>query len=150
MPQSHKDIAAIVDMFEASGIEELVIELPDLNLAIRRGNGDAVPEQGQSPRPAPAAAPSAPPRATAPAPADGTREVRAPTIGTFLRSAEPKGRPLIAIGDTVAPGQPLGLIRVLKHDIAIEAPAAGRIADIAAECGALVEYDQILFVIAPV
>jgi biotin carboxyl carrier protein len=41
------------------------------------------------------------------------------------------------------------LIRVLKRDTAIESPRTGRIANIAAESGALVEYDQILFVIAP-
>jgi acetyl-CoA carboxylase biotin carboxyl carrier protein len=152
MPQSHKDIAAIVDMFEASGIEELVIELPDVSLALRRSNGGEGPEPDPSPRPAPKAetpASAAPPRAAPLARADGASEVRAPTIGTFLRAAEPAGRPLVAVGDTVATGQPLGLIRVLKRDTAIESPRTGRIANIAAESGALVEYDQILFVIAP-
>ncbi len=142
MAQSHKDIAAIVDMFEASGIEELVIELPELNLAMRRGDGGEVPEPDLGPLSLPLAAVPAPQT-------DRASEVRAPIIGTFLRSAKPNGPPLVAIGDTVAPGQPLGLIRVLKTDTAIEAPRAGRIADIAAADGALVEYDQILFVIAP-
>lgn len=154
MSKSHKDIAAIVGLFEASAIEELVIELPDLNLAMRRGNGGAFPESDPlpPPTPAPPAAPptsGAPPRAAASTLADGTSEVRAPTIGTFLRGPAPNGRPLVEVGDTVAPGQPLGFIRVLKQDTAIESPRAGRIAAIAAVGGALVEYDQILFTIAP-
>ena len=148
MSQSHKDIAAIVGMFEASAIEELVIELPGVNLAMRRGNGGEVPEPNPS-LPSPPAATPAPVQARAASQADRASGVRAPTIGTFLRAVAPKDPPLVEIGDTVAPGQPLGLIRVLKTDTAIEAPRAGRIADIAAVDGALVEYDQILFVIAP-
>lgn len=153
MPLSHNDIADIVKVIDASDLDELVIELPDIKLVIRRhgagANPDAVPNPYPSP---PAAAPGPAPRdALAPfTRADGAIEIRAPMIGTFHRSPSPKDPPFVESGDSVKSGQPLGLIQVMKLTTTIEAKHAGRIADIPAVSGALVEYDQVLFVIVPV
>lgn len=152
MSLSHKEIADIVEMVDASELDELVIEFPDIRLAVRRGGDGESPEPAPMSHPAPPAATPAPnPRAATapPAHADGAVEIRAPMIGTFQRSPSPKDPPLVEVGDIVEPGRPLGLIEVMGLHTTIEAPRAGRIADIAAIGGALVEYDQILFVIAP-
>jgi biotin carboxyl carrier protein len=150
MPLSHSEIARIVDIVESSALEELVIELPDAKLAIRRDLARESPIAAPAP-PVPAPPPTSADRvgATA-APARETIEVRAPTLGTFYRAASAGDRPLVEIGDSVVPGQPLGTIEVLRRRATIEAPAAGRVVDIAAHAEALVEYDQILFVLAPV
>ena len=153
MPLSHKDIADIVNMVDASELNELVIEFPDVKLVVRRGDASASLDANPIARPSPLAAPPGPaPRAALapPARADGAIEICAPMIGTFRRSPSPKDPPFVEVGTIVKSGQPLGLIEVMKHRTAVEANHAGRIADIAVVNGALVEYDQLLFVIVPI
>jgi acetyl-CoA carboxylase biotin carboxyl carrier protein len=153
MPLSYKDIADIVTMIDASELDELVIEFPDIKLAVRRRGAGENPDAAPIPCPSPPAATPAPaPRAALAPPArtDGAIEIGAPMIGTFHRSPSPKDPPFVEVGDTVEPGQPLGLIEVMKRHTTVEAKHAGRIADISAVSGALVEYDQLLFVIVPV
>ena len=70
-------------------------------------------------------------------------------VGTFYRAASPKDPPFVEIGTVIKPGQPLCLIEVMKLYTTIEAKQAGKIVDIPAISGALVEYDQVLFVIQP-
>ena len=151
MPLSHKDIADIVELIDASDLKELVIELQEVKLVVRRHGAGESPEAAPiSVLPPPPAA--APPRPAQPAPfarGDGAIEIRAPMVGTFHRASSPKDPPFVEIGDSIEPGQALGLIQVMKLLTMIEAKQAGRIAYIPAVSGALVEYDQILFVIAP-
>jgi biotin carboxyl carrier protein len=149
MPLSFEEIADIVDIIEASELRELVVDFSGTRLTVRRGEADERLDPALNPLPSP------PPLPAAPAPDAGARsggavEVRAPTLGTFRRAHAPEDPPLVAVGAVVKPGQAIGSIEVLRSRIPIEAPRAGRIADIAAESGALVEYDQLLFVIEPI
>ena len=154
MPLSHKDVAEIIKLLDASTLDEFAIDLPDLKLVVRRrGASDAsIAVSEVNP-----ISISAPPAETAPRPpvaprarTDGAVEIRAPMVGTFYRSPSPKDPPFVEVGDMIQSGQSLGLIEVMKLYTTIEAKQAGRIADIPAVSGALVEYDQVLFVIAPV
>lgn len=151
MPLSHKDVSEIIKAIDTSKLDELVIELPDIKLVIRRHGAGAPSESsredstmatasGPGRNPAPVKAPSR---------TDGTLEVRAPMVGTFYRAASPKDAPFVEIGDVVKPGQPLCLIEVMKLYTTIEAKQAGKVVDIPATSGTLVEYDQVLFVIRP-
>ena len=70
-------------------------------------------------------------------------------IGTFYRARSPGEPPFVKVGDEVQMGDPLCLIEVMKLYTTIEAQHAGHIAEIGAENGVLVEYDQLLFVIEP-
>lgn len=161
MPLSYKDVADIIKVIDASQLDEVVLELPDVKLVIRRGAASghaALPMSGPSSAssPSPVAAPAAAPAAARPRPApaaaartDGQIEVRAPMVGTFYRAPSPKDKPFVEIGSVVKPGQPLGLIEVMKLYTTIEAKQAGRVVEIPAANGNLVEYDQVLFVIEP-
>jgi len=164
VPLTYKDVAEILKLIDASDCEELVVELDDLRLVVRRrgagGKAEAVFEDAGGRRAGSAADFEAPVGSKAPAtvdseaaaaaaPADGRVELRAPMVGTFYRAPGPGEPPFVELGDRVAAGDPLGLIEVMKLYTTLEAPAPGRIVEIAAENEALVEHDQVLFVIEP-
>ncbi len=95
--------------------------------------------------PSPAAAP---PRARGECAAQ--IEVVAPMVGTFYRAPSPDAAPSVDIGTLVRKGQPLCLIEVMKLFTTIYSEHDGRVAQIGAENGELVEYGRALFVLEPV
>ena len=159
MPLRYDQIAELIKIIDASACDELVLETPELKLILRRhGPGGPVPAASPDPAPAPhptAAArmqPAIPsPRPAAPREGQASQagiEVRSPMVGTFYRASSPDAAPFVEIGTDVAPGQPLCVIEVMKLFTTISAEASGRIAEIGAEDGELVEYGRVLFVIA--
>ena len=70
-------------------------------------------------------------------------------VGTFYRAPNPEARAFVDVGDVVGVGDPLCLIEVMKLFTTINAEVAGRIVQIGAENGELVEYGRTLFVIEP-
>lgn len=161
MSLTFKEVSEIMKIIDASECEEVVLELEGMKLVVRRG-GDgtasapvattttapaAAPPQAQPASSAPTPAPAAPaPAATAAA--EGT-QVRAPMVGSFYRRPAPDQPPFVDVGGKVKAGDPLCLIEVMKLYTTIEAPVSGTVQQIAVEDAALVEFDQLLFVIAP-
>jgi biotin carboxyl carrier protein len=68
-------------------------------------------------------------------------------VGTFYRASSPDALPFVEVGTVVMPGQPLCVIEVMKLFTTIFSEPGGRIAEIGAENGELVEYGRVLFVI---
>ncbi|MBL1100834.1 acetyl-CoA carboxylase biotin carboxyl carrier protein [Streptomyces coffeae] len=92
------------------------------------------------------------PARTAPAPQDaapGMRYVQAPTVGTFYHAPEPGAPPFVAVGDLVRPGQPVGVLEVMKMMSTVEADSAGRVVEILVPNGQPVEYQQRLLAVEP-
>lgn len=163
MTLSYKEVADILKIIDSSECEELVLEMENVRLVVRRGSGDglaaAAPRPGQT-VPAPQGAPAAELPSVSPAPSaeaktpaapaqGGLTEIRAPMVGTFYRRPSPNDPPFVEEGSEIKPGDPLGLIEVMKLYTTIEATAAGTITAILAEDGALVEFNQLLFTIKP-
>ena len=156
MALTYKDVGEILRIIDASEMEEVVIELEGLRLVVRRGN-----PHGAVPRPfQPAVAPgpqtdnSRLPKSVGQAraeltPAEGRVAVRAPTVGSFYRRPSPEVAPFVETGTRVKAGDPLCLIEVMKLYTTISSPAAGVVEAIAAEDASPVEFDQLLFIIAP-
>ena len=86
--------------------------------------------------PAPAAAPTA---ATAASAAPSGVFVNAPLTGIFYAAATPGADPMIAVGQTISVGQPIGLIEAMKLFNEIKSDKAGRVVRIVAENGRLVK-----------
>ena len=169
MPLSFKEVTEILKIIDASQCEEVVLELGDIRLVVRRsgdgrafattGEGETVPSPARdssapparSPAPsrAPSAVPNRAPGVQAPAVAPGRIEIRAPMVGTFYRRPSPRDPPFVEVGQKIKRGAPLCLIEVMKLYTTIEAQADGVIEQIAAEDGTLVEFDQLLFVVKP-
>ncbi len=81
---------------------------------------------------------STPETRTAPAPASGVF-VNAPLTGIFYAAASPGADPMVKVGDTVAVGQPIGLIEAMKLFNEIKSDKAGRVARVIAENGRIVK-----------
>lgn len=82
-------------------------------------------------------------------PEDSFHKVTAPMVGTFYRSADPKGKPFVQEGDTVEKGQVIGIIEAMKIMNEIQSDHAGRCLRVTVENGQPVEYGQTLIVLEP-
>ena len=71
-------------------------------------------------------------------------ELFSPLPGTFYRRAEPGAPCFKEVGATVAEGEVIGLIEVMKQYTEVIADAAGVVADFLVEDGDMVEPGQVL------
>ena len=162
MSLTYDEIAEIIKLIDSSSCDELVVETGDIKLVVRRNGTSAgataeYVERGSAPvsvSPAPprkarAAAPKVAAADATAATAAGQIEVAAPMVGTFYRAPSPEAKAFVDVGDVVGVGDPLCLIEVMKLFTTINADVAGRIVQIGAENGELVEYGRTLFVIEP-
>jgi acetyl-CoA carboxylase biotin carboxyl carrier protein len=150
----YDEIAEILKIIDSSSCDEVIVETGDVKLIVRR-NGAAGAAAAASANPV-SAAPAVIvasqvsetatqiPRVEA---AAGQIAITAPMVGTFYRAPSPDAPPFVEVGSTVERGQPICLIEVMKLFTTINAEAAGRIVEIGAENGELVEYGRTLFVI---
>ena len=76
--------------------------------------------------------------------------IKSPMIGTFYCSASPEAEPFVKVGDIISKGQVLCIIEAMKLFNEIESEHEGKIIEIIPENTSPVEYDQPLFLIAPV
>jgi acetyl-CoA carboxylase biotin carboxyl carrier protein len=76
--------------------------------------------------------------------------VTAQLVGRFHRGARPGAKPLVEEGSKVRQGQIIGSIETLNVLTEVEAPQAGRVAEIVAAEGQAVEYGQVLLRLDPV
>jgi len=158
-----KEIKKLIELVEASSINELEVSRFGKKVSIRKNTGAAMvaasPEVvtvSATPPPMPVAETKAPPVETvapeqlkteAPqqAGASNTVEIKSPMVGTFYRSPSPDADPYIQEGDIVTANQVLCIIEAMKLMNEIESEFRGRIVEILAENGKPVEYDQVLF-----
>lgn len=177
MEELHREeIAEILRIFAASDLEELRIEIGGTRLYLSKHSGaaaspaspagadgwagsgataapDAVASSGPAADPSAVAAPDrpvpAPSGAADPAPADGLVELRSPLLGVFYRRPSPDQPALVELGDQVGANDPVCIIDVMKMFTRIPAGTAGRIVEVCAQDGQLVEHGQLLMRIQP-
>ena len=153
-------MSEIRKVIDASDCEEVILELEGIRLVVRRGNGAsgqggvahqlaATAPVVVQPTPAIAPAPATSEMPTSPQPAASGTQIRAPMVGSFYRRPSPDQPAFVEVGARVEAGDPLCLIEVMKLYTTIEATVSGTIKQIAVEDTQLVEFDQLLFVIAP-
>ena len=144
---AQEKLEALVRLFEEHGLEELIVEEGDFKVHLQR--------RADNPAPAlvapPVAANPGPPAPLQPEPLlenlSRTVAVRAPLIGVFHRSASPESPPFVKLGDIVKEGQTVCIIEAMKVFNEIKSDWAGRVKDIAAESGALVQAGDPLIVL---
>ncbi|MFH1757900.1 MAG: biotin/lipoyl-containing protein [Pseudomonadota bacterium] len=73
--------------------------------------------------------------------------IKAPLLGTFYRTSKPGAPPFVEAGSMVTEDDPVGIIEVMKLFNTVKAGIRGRIAQICAEQGQMVEFQQILFLV---
>jgi acetyl-CoA carboxylase biotin carboxyl carrier protein len=150
-----KDIAEITRLVEQSSFDEFYLEFEGVKLSFKRTGA-----VGEASAPTPAATmtqtqgsgaptPSTPPD---PAPAAdaavtveyGVQEVQAPLLGTFYRAPKPGAPPFVELGSAVEEDTIIGIIEVMKLMNTVRAGVRGRITEILARDGELVEYGEVL------
>ena len=157
MAMSYKDVADIIKIIDASSCDEVIVELADVKIVVRRGGAGApavmsTPVAAVQPAatPTPAKPPlSAPPRAISAQYGDGHVIMRAPMTGTFYRAPSPKDPPFVEVGSLVKIGDVLCSIEVMKLFTTFAAEVSGKVARIFPDNAELVQFDQPLFAIEP-
>jgi acetyl-CoA carboxylase biotin carboxyl carrier protein len=154
MPLSDDDVREILRIIDESDLDELRIETNGLRLYVRRGGAPPLEDTPATGRDGEAAeqreeVPPVPGEKETVSSPDGTLTIEAPMVGTFFRAEAPGAKPYVEVGSRVEPDTVVCLIEVMKMMNSIRAGVSGRIVEVCAENGALVEYGQLLFRVEP-
>ena len=171
MELTHEHVKSIIGMIDdAQHLDEIELVFAGFRLHVRRGGSGDGTSRSFAPAPAPAPhTPAARQPATSPASsrspaqpprqdhvasgaeialAEGEIAIRAPMIGTFYRAASPGDKPFVEVGQQVRADDSVGVIEVMKLFNTIRAGIDGSVVRIEAENASLVEFNQVLVVIA--
>jgi acetyl-CoA carboxylase biotin carboxyl carrier protein len=139
------EVAEIVKLLESSSFDSLDLTMGEVKLSLRRGGPGAAPAQRLA-----AALEQTPPAAQSQPVAAALRgdEVVAPLLGTFYRAPKPGAAPFVEVGAEVSEDTVIGIIEVMKLMNTVRAGRRGRVTELLAADGALVEYGQPLVRVA--
>ena len=155
-----EDLRRLTRLVEENGLSELRYEEGDLRITLRTAayrppapapHASPVPtqEEGEAemPRfPLPEFLPSVPETSDLD-PAVSIVRIEAPVMGVFYRAPAPGAPPLVEVGEIVEVGQPVGLIEAMKVFSEVLAEVAGRVREVPAKSGALVQPGDTLVVL---
>ncbi len=154
---SAEDIRRLTQLVEANGLSELLFETGDIKIVLRTA--------AFHPTVAPASVGPLSLTTTFPPLVTGVSElteeelfeptqeaydedrlqrVEAPIMGVFYRASSPNDPPIIEVGDVLTEGQVIGLIEAMKVFSEVPSPMSGRVVDIPAQNGALVQPGDVL------
>lgn len=159
-----EDIKEILRLFDESDWAQLDLEVDGFRLAVSKD--DPLPARGATPAASPAPVPlgGAAPPVDQPVDRSGSGAgsgieaamseemlaVVSPTIGRFWRAPEPGARPFVEVGQSVAEGDVLCIVEVMKLMSHLRADTPGEIIAIRPENGQAVESGDVLFLLRPV
>ncbi len=157
MELTHNDVKKILEIIDnAEHLDEVELVYGGFHLRVHRGATSMSPPLPRQPA-LPAGRPSA---KALPEPASrsvdqleqaleaGEIAIRAPMLGTFYRSPAPGEPPFVEVGQRVQTDDTLCLIEVMKLFSSINAGVEGVVKQIFPTNGDLVEFNQILIVVA--
>ncbi|MCH9661080.1 MAG: acetyl-CoA carboxylase biotin carboxyl carrier protein [Bacteroidetes bacterium] len=159
-----KDIQNLIKFVAKSGASEVKLEMEDVKITIRTGEGGKAettyiqqipamaPAQQQVMPSAPAEVPAAVPAQEAPSTAEDDSKyitIKSPIIGTLYRKPSPDKPTFVEVGDTVAVGDVLCIIEAMKLFNEIESEVSGKIVKVLVDDSSPVEFDQPLFLVDP-
>ncbi|SRR5690554_4594767 len=143
-----RKIKKLIELIEASDVEELEIQEGDDSVRISRRREQATVTYAAQPAPAPqVAAPVAEAAPAEPAVPAG-HAVKSPMVGTFYRAPSPTSDPFVEVGQTVKAGDVICIVEAMKMMNQIEADKSGTISQILVENGQPVEFDEPLVIIS--
>jgi acetyl-CoA carboxylase biotin carboxyl carrier protein len=156
MTLTARDIAEITRLLEDSSFDELELEIDGLKVHLKRGGAPPARSGAGEGLSGLAKAPiltvrNGNPDNPSPAPLRDPHlvEVRAPLLGTFYRAPRPGAPPFVEVGASVEPDTIIGIIEVMKLMNTVRAGTRGRVREIRARDGNLVEYGEALLLLDP-
>ncbi|NIJ44476.1 acetyl-CoA carboxylase biotin carboxyl carrier protein [Wenyingzhuangia heitensis] len=156
-----KDIQNLIKFVAKSGANEVKLEMEDVKITIKTGEGKTETTILQHAAPMPMGAPIAQAPLAAPAAVETTPvsteaaedskyvTVTSPMIGTFYRKPSPDKPLFVEVGDTVQPDSVVCVIEAMKLFNEIESEVSGKIVKILVEDSTPVEFGQPLFLVDP-
>lgn len=166
-----QDVLQLIELVKSSSnFSELRLRSGDIEIELRRGGTSPIRSPTNSLTQVTAAAPAQPqedsaspktlaqtdPVTTSNTPSkkprsafrDGVTVIKSPMVGTVYHAAEPGATPFVRVGQSVAPGDQICIIEVMKLMNSINADCQGVVTEILVADGETIEYGQELFVIS--
>jgi acetyl-CoA carboxylase biotin carboxyl carrier protein len=144
-------IEDLIHALEGSSVGELELTEAGTHIVIRRR-----PDMMMVSMPAQAAATATHPVGAPPVPApthaareDRSIPITTPITGVYYSAPSPTSPPFVAPGDTVAVGQVIALIEAMKVFNEIQSEVAGRVTEIVAVNGEVVQKGDVLMKVEP-
>jgi acetyl-CoA carboxylase biotin carboxyl carrier protein len=137
----------LIKRLEGTSVVRLAVQAGDYKIEIERGQATSVVAPSLA-----AAAPASAGEADGVGPAeavDNRLPIVAPLVGTFFRASKPGAKPFVERGDVVEPGQTVAIVEAMKIMNTVAADRRGRVAEILANNGEWVEYQQVLMYLEP-
>ncbi len=155
-----KDIQNLIKFVARSGANEVKLEMEDIKITIKTGEGKtettilqhaapismAAPLAAAAPVVAESAAPAAPVAAEE---NSNYVTITSPMIGTFYRKPSPDKSLFVEVGDTVQADSVVCVIEAMKLFNEIESEVSGKIVKVLVEDSTPVEFGQPLFLVDP-
>lgn len=140
-----ESVKQIIEMFQASNLETLTLEVDDIKLSMNKATASAA--SGMDP------AQLIVKSTESVAEAEGNEEkadnfeeggtwVKAPFVGVFYTGGKEDGPPFVEVGSQVKEGDTLCILEAMKIMNEIKAPKSGTVKSIAVDNGQLVEFGQ--------
>ena len=151
-PEEFEKTRQLLELFGSNKLSELIVsENGGFTVAIVAEPEEAATDHRSLPppptRPAPPQAQSKPAVSAA---KSSLKSLNSPIVGIFYAAGAPGDPPFVNVGDVVMVGQTIGLIEAMKVFSEIPAEASGRVVEIVAASGVLVQQSEPLFRIEPV
>lgn len=167
------DVLELVTNLDAGSYADVDLRMPGLRLRMSTTPRTVADEPATAPATAPGLAPTAglaPAAAGSSAPVQSTDtappvdpdtpapgvdpdspivDVVAPMLGTFYGRPSPDAPPFVTAGGTVEPDTTVAIVEVMKLMNPVTAGVAGRVVEVRAADGDLVEHGDVLFRIEP-
>ncbi|HEY7244003.1 MAG TPA: acetyl-CoA carboxylase biotin carboxyl carrier protein [Xanthobacteraceae bacterium] len=157
MELSHDDVRRILEIVDASEhLQDLELVYGGFRLHVQRGGPGSMASAGRAPAFVPAPKhtgvsvthPEPAKHVAEPALGQGEIAIRAPMLGTFYRSSAPGEPPFVETGQRVHADDTVCLIEVMKLFNSINAGVDGVVKQILVENGSMIEFQQMIIVIA--
>jgi acetyl-CoA carboxylase biotin carboxyl carrier protein len=155
----------MVKRLEGSTVQRFAVAAGEYKIEIERGAPAPIVAAGDAAAPLPSGQPVAtgagPGLGVAPAArmasgvftleeaADNRIPVLAPLVGTFYRSPKPGEKSFVEVGDTVDAGETVCIVEAMKMMNEVVAGEGGKVAEIVADNGEWVEFEQVLMYLEP-
>ncbi len=147
-----KELYALMERFEKSGLSEIVYKKDGEEVCLKKGGPVVMPSPVMMPAAQAMAVPAAHPVSEGHPGAEasarhaaGTEVVRAPLVGTFYRAPAPDAPPFVEKGDSVKKGKPLCILEAMKLMNEFQAEFDLEIVAILVDNGKMVEFGAPLF-----
>jgi len=136
----------LIKRLEGSTVQRFAVEAGDTRIEIERGIPAGVVASAPA---ALASAAATGDEAALAAELDSRHPIKAPLVGTFYRASQPGADPFVKEGDAVDAGQTVAIVEAMKLMNQVLADASGTVAEIVAEDGQWVEFEQVLMYLQP-